>query len=157
MNFKLSVILLHLFATTTLSSSHVNDSSYRSQLHRLPSMSTTATISADSSCNASHCNRSAQNESESTGSVEYHEVTQSTKAAAGNNGTVEVMARLFSQQHVHSDRLAGSSIIYGLLSVAALKGERGQCFSELNQIYEGIQRKEIWAMKGMHIELLQMA
>lgn len=165
MHFKLSVIVLHLLTTTTLSISHnasnslnasasaINDSSFRSQFDRLPTITTTATISTEPSCNAPHCNRSMQNDSESSDRMQYHghhnELIQSTKVTADSNGTVEVMGRLFLQQHMQSDRLASSSIIYGLLSVAAHKGERGQCFSELNQIYEGIQRKEIWAMKGI--------
>lgn len=160
MNFKLSVILLHLFTTTTISHNAsnslnataptINDSSYRSQLHRLPTITTTATISTEPSCNAPHCNRSVQNDTESTGRMRHNELhnelMQSTKVVA--NSTAEVMGRLFSQNHMQSDRLVSSSIIYGLLSVAAHKGERGQCFSELNQIYEGVQRKEIWAIKG---------
>lgn len=165
MNLKLSVILLHLFTTTTLPISHnasnsldafasaINDSSYRSHLHRLSTITTTATISADT-CNAPHCNRLLQNDSESAGRVQRHEQysdpIQSGKTAADNNGTAEVMTRFFSQQYMQSDRLVSSSIIYGLLSVAAQKGERGECFSELNQIYEGIQRKEIWAIKGIN-------
>lgn len=170
MNFKLSVILLHLFTTTTLPTSHnasssldafasaINDSTYRSQLHRLPSITTTATISADT-CTAPHCNHLLQNGSENSDRAHHHdnhhnELIQSAKATANNNGTAEVMARLFSQQYMQSDRLASSSIIYGLLSVAAQKGERGQCYSELNQIYEGIQRKEIWAMKGTKLILI---
>lgn len=166
MNFKLSVILLHLFTTTTLPISHnasnslnafataINDSSYRSQLHRLPTITTTATISTDT-CNAPHCNRLLQNKNNSkdgerTQHSEHHDkLIQSAKAAGDNNSTAEMMVRLFSRQHMQSDRLASSSIIYGLVSVAAQKGESNQCFSELNQIYEGIQRKEIWAMKGM--------
>lgn len=165
MNFKLSVILLHLFTTTTLPTSHnasnsldafataLNDSSYRSQLHRLPTITTTATISTDT-CTAPHCTRLLQNHSNAADRTQHNEqndkLIQSAKAAADNNSTAEIMIRLFSQQYMQRDRLASSSIIYGLLSVAAQKGEKGQCCNELNQIYEGIQRKEIWAMKGIN-------
>lgn len=148
------MILLHLFATTTLPISHnarnaldafasaINDSSYRTQMHGMPSITTTATISAD--------NRLLQNKTD-------HEPHNDLFHAANvvgdrNNDTNEIMSRLFSQQFMQSDRLASSSILYGLLSVAAQRNEKGQCYNDMNQIYEGIQRKEIWAMKGKAIE-----
>lgn len=161
MEFKISLILLHfLFATLSIGAnasnsvnafaSAINDSEYQSQMHRLPTMTTTATISADT-CTAPHCDNLMRNNTESAGRAHtkhHDELIQSTKAVANTNSTAEVMTRLFSQQFMQSDRLISSSIIYGLLSLAAQKGDGGQCFSELNQIYEGIQRKEIWAVKG---------
>lgn len=48
----------------------------------------------------------------------------------------------------HTERLKHSSVLYGL-SVAAEENQLNQrCYNEIMQIYHGINRKEIWAMKS---------
>ncbi|XP_055629857.1 nose resistant to fluoxetine protein 6-like [Toxorhynchites rutilus septentrionalis] len=43
--------------------------------------------------------------------------------------------------------LKHTSVIYGLISIAEREELSEQCYDELQQIYEGIQQKEIWALK----------
>ncbi|XP_058463284.1 nose resistant to fluoxetine protein 6-like [Malaya genurostris] len=43
--------------------------------------------------------------------------------------------------------LKHTSVIYGLISIAEPEELSETCYSELQQIYEGIQQKEIWALK----------
>lgn len=54
---------------------------------------------------------------------------------------------LISNGH-HLERLKHSSIIYGLIVAAEENQLNQQCFNEIMQIYQGINRKEIWAMKS---------
>lgn len=51
----------------------------------------------------------------------------------------------FDEQH-----WARSSVIYGLLTIANTDFVNERCHSELQYIYNGIRRKEIWAIKGMY-------
>jgi hypothetical protein len=46
------------------------------------------------------------------------------------------------------DRLKHSSIIYALILIAEENQLNQQCYNEIMQIYDGINRKEIWAMKS---------
>lgn len=48
----------------------------------------------------------------------------------------------------YTERLKHSSIIYGLIVNANEDQLNLQCFNEIMQIYHGINRKEIWAMKS---------
>lgn len=48
----------------------------------------------------------------------------------------------------HSERLTQSSVIYGLVASAEESQLSQQCYNEIMQIYHGINRKEIWAMKS---------
>ncbi|XP_053687195.1 nose resistant to fluoxetine protein 6-like [Sabethes cyaneus] len=43
--------------------------------------------------------------------------------------------------------LKHTSVIYGLISIAERDELSEQCYGELQQIFEGIQQKEIWALK----------
>lgn len=48
----------------------------------------------------------------------------------------------------YTERLKHSSVIYGLIVAAEENQLNQQCYNEIMQIYHGINRKEIWAMKG---------
>lgn len=48
----------------------------------------------------------------------------------------------------HIDRLKHSSVIYGLIEAVEENQLNQQCYKEIAQIYHGINRKEIWAMKS---------
>ena len=48
----------------------------------------------------------------------------------------------------HTERLKHSSIIYGLIVTAEENQLNQKCYNEIMQIYHGINRKEIWAMKS---------
>lgn len=48
----------------------------------------------------------------------------------------------------HTERLKHSSVIYGLIVTAEENQLNQQCYNEIMQIYHGINRKEIWAMKS---------
>jgi hypothetical protein len=59
---------------------------------------------------------------------------------------VRESSSIFNAHHI--ERLKHSSVIYGL-SVAAEENQLNQqCYNEIMQIYHGINRKEIWAMKS---------
>lgn len=48
----------------------------------------------------------------------------------------------------HTERLKHSSLLYGLTVVAEENQLNQRCYNEIMQIYHGINRKEIWAMKS---------
>lgn len=48
----------------------------------------------------------------------------------------------------HTERLKHSSVIYGLIVTAEENQLNQKCYNEIMQIYHGINRKEIWAMKS---------
>lgn len=48
----------------------------------------------------------------------------------------------------HIERLKHTSVIYGLIDAAEENQLNQQCYNEIMQIYHGINRKEIWAMKS---------
>lgn len=48
----------------------------------------------------------------------------------------------------YTERLKHSSVIYGLTLSAEENQLNQQCYNEIMQIYHGINRKEIWAMKS---------
>ncbi|XP_055307399.1 uncharacterized protein LOC129571608, partial [Sitodiplosis mosellana] len=52
--------------------------------------------------------------------------------------------------HNEFDRLKSISILYGIVDIASKRPQAtSQCHRELNQIYDGIHRKEIWAIKAL--------
>lgn len=50
--------------------------------------------------------------------------------------------------HEYKNRLKHSSLIYGLLVTASENQLNQKCYKEIMQIYHGIHKKEIWAMKS---------
>ena len=53
-----------------------------------------------------------------------------------------------SGKSFNTERLKHSSVLYGLVMNAEKHQLNHQCFSEMMQIYEGINKKEIWAIKS---------
>lgn len=53
-----------------------------------------------------------------------------------------------SAKSFNTERLKHSSVLYGLIMNAEKNQLNHQCFSEIMQIYEGINKKEIWAIKS---------
>lgn len=53
-----------------------------------------------------------------------------------------------SAKSFNTERLKHSSVLYGLVMNAEKHQLNHQCFSEIMQIYEGINKKEIWAIKS---------
>lgn len=47
------------------------------------------------------------------------------------------------------DGLESTSVLYGVVKIASMHRQKlNQCYQELNQVYDGINRKEMWAIKG---------
>lgn len=157
-NLKISVILLHLF-TTTLPISHnagtslnvfastLNDSSPIQKISTIAK----ATTRHSESCTPPYCYNLINNDTrlDETLKNDRIELIKSAKEA-GENKTMDWLANMAIPVHIQNNRLITSSMIYGLLTLAAQKPEKTQCNSELGQIYDGINRKEIWAMKGKY-------
>ncbi|XP_055312462.1 O-acyltransferase like protein-like [Sitodiplosis mosellana] len=56
----------------------------------------------------------------------------------------------FVASHNEFDRLKSTSILYGVVDIASNRPQAThQCHRELKQIYDGIHRKEIWAIKAL--------
>lgn len=141
MNFKISVILLHLFTTTLPISQHslnsisvlasnIDTNDTQSEIRELSAKVMTSILSE--TCSGQYC-YSKMNE---TARVIDQHASKST-----------------SSHRQHFDRLASTSILYGILKTAAEQRSHQQnskCHNELNQIYEGIHRKKIWAIKGLY-------
>jgi hypothetical protein len=53
-----------------------------------------------------------------------------------------------SRKSTYSDRLKYSSILYGIVLLAQENELNQKCYNEIMQIYDGITRKEIWAIKS---------
>lgn len=53
-----------------------------------------------------------------------------------------------SGKSFNTERLKHSSVLYGLVMNAEKHQLNHQCFSEIMQIYEGINKKEVWAIKS---------
>lgn len=52
------------------------------------------------------------------------------------------------ESSTQSDRLKHISILYGIILLAQENELNQRCYNEIMQIYEGINHKEIWAIKG---------
>ena len=59
---------------------------------------------------------------------------------------VRETSSILNSHNMH--RMKHSSVIYGLVSTAEENQLNQQCYNEIMQIYHGINRKEIWAMKS---------
>lgn len=65
-----------------------------------------------------------------------------------NDGVDNVSHNLHEYQRDNNNYLERSSVIFGLVKLANKQNFSEKCFNDMQQIYNGIQRKEIWAMKG---------
>lgn len=136
MNFKVSVVLLHSLAVILPISQYsvkpfgvlasiLDANETQSKIRRISTIMTTATIVSET-CNDQFCNNSINETKTSNNSKEY--------------------ASWY--KHEQYDRLKSTSILYGLIKIASKRPQTNKCYQELNQIYHGIHRKEIWAIKG---------
>ncbi|XP_055537122.1 uncharacterized protein LOC129725377 isoform X2 [Wyeomyia smithii] len=100
-----------------------------------------------------------QSASTSTSSRKVNETVQFRHQRPSLNGTCtdeycrretfaqEYLVAGFSRALRQKEILKHTSIIYGLISIAERDELSEQCYGELQQIFEGIQQKEIWALK----------
>lgn len=58
--------------------------------------------------------------------------------------------------NAYSDRLKHMSILYGIIMFAQENELNQRCYNEIMQIYNGINHKEVWAIKGEWINKLIM-
>lgn len=149
MSLKISVVLLHLFSTTLPTSNHAGSSlnvlaSALNDSSPLQRISIITTTTADP-CNASYCYRDIGIDERMNN--ERIELIESAKKAAGANETQRPFASTIPM-HIQRNRLTSSSMVYGVLTLAVQKADKSRCYNELGQIYDGINRKEIWAIKG---------
>lgn len=126
MNLKIFIVLLHcLFMTIPLSQNvlantlDVNET--QSKIRKISTITTTSTIVSET-CNDRFC----------------HSPINDTA-----NGSDAV-----APSYKEYDQLKTTSILYGVARIATQQPQPNQCYKELNQIYAGIHRKEIWAIKG---------
>lgn len=55
----------------------------------------------------------------------------------------------------YNDRLKHMSILYGIIMIAQENELNQRCYKEIMQIYNGINHKEVWAIKGEWIHKLK--
>lgn len=153
MNWKLSLFLLHLFTTSLPSNqiagsslnvlaSTVNDSTYSSPLHRLSSITSATTIETEKCTDCYHLMSN-----DTADDAEDHQLNIVTSQTKSVNQVQHDLSRTSRQ----NKRLMSSSLIYGISNIATERQDGEKCYSELNQIYDGINRKETWAMKGSYL------
>lgn len=134
MNFKVSVVLLHFFTVTvpigqysmkpfSVLADTLDANETQSKIRNISTMMTTATIVSET-CNDRFCYNST------------------------NETTTNDMSKEFAPSYKEYGRLKSTSILYGVVSIASKRPQTNKCYQELNRIYDGIHRKEIWAMKG---------
>lgn len=130
MNFKISVILLHLFTQTlpikqnsthslTALAANIDINDTQSKIRQFSNLPTTI---VSQTCNGQFCYK-----------MSNETTTNATKT----------QIRSFEKH----DQLKSSSVLYGILKVASKREIGDTCYHELNQIYNGVHRREIWAIK----------
>lgn len=141
MNIKVSVVLLHFLTITvpisqyaaksfSVLASDIEVNETQSKIRKISTIMTTATIVSET-CNDRFC---------------YSPTNETTAQAA--TATVN-KSKEFAPSYREYDRLKSTSILYGVIKTAAQRSQMDdKCYRELNQIYDGIHRKEIWAIKG---------
>lgn len=62
---------------------------------------------------------------------------------------------LFSGKNLNINRehLRRTSVIYGLISISSNELLSDACYTDLQRVFEGIHKKEVWAMKGNSIRM----
>lgn len=139
MGFKSSIVLIHFLMITvpigqlseglySVRASKIDVNETQSKIRKITTITTaTATIVSDT-CNDRFC------------------YSQTNETAIG---------RETIPSYKEYDQLKTSSILYGLAQIATERGQQqqqqqNQCSREMKKIYDGIHRKEIWAIKGSH-------
>lgn len=138
MTFKLCIVVIHFLMITvpighrsersfTVRASNIDVNETQSKIRKITTITTaTATIVSDT-CNDRFC------------------YSPTNETAVG---------RETAPTYKEYDQLKTSSILYGLAQMAIERAQqqpqqhRNQCSRELKSFYDGIHRKEIWAIKG---------
>lgn len=132
MGFKTSIVLLHFLMITvpigqyserllSVRASNIDVNETQSKIRKIATITTaTATIVSDT-CNDRFC----------------HSSTNET-----------AIGRETMPSYKEYDQLKTTSILYGLAKMATERVQQNRCSRELTKIYDGIHRKEIWAIKG---------
>lgn len=130
MNFKVSIVLLHLTVTIpmiqysySVSANNHDANETQSKIRKISTIMTTSTIVSET-CNDRFCYNST------------NEITLNNKS------------KEFAPSYKEYDRLKSTSILYGVVKIASQRPQTSKCYRELNHIYDSIHRKEIWAIKG---------
>lgn len=169
MDLKISVILLHLFTTTLPISHHSTNSLHvlaaningqslsvdkhnetfqqmlqqRQQIRQRTIITTTTTTITTDNCGEPYCYQVINKTNEiikSNNPFEFDTIQSSQIENSPHN--------LNEYQTDNINHLERSSVIFGLLKLAKKENFNHKCFSDLQQIYNGIQHKDVWAMKG---------
>ncbi|XP_055322371.1 O-acyltransferase like protein-like [Sitodiplosis mosellana] len=143
MNIKVSVVLLHFLTITvpisqyaaksfSVLASDIEVNETQSKIRKISTIMTTATIVSETNvCNDRFC---------------YSPTNETTATTA----TTTNKSKEFAPSYKEYDRLKSTSILYGVVKTAAQRSQANDiCYRELNQIYDGIHRKEIWAIKAL--------
>lgn len=69
---------------------------------------------------------------------------------------VDYVQESTSFYNAYNDRLKHMSILYGIILIAQENELNQRCYNEIMQIYDGINHKEIWAIKGESNHKLKM-
>lgn len=77
-----------------------------------------------------------------------HYETASHWMADGNVAATAAASAASPSINIDDQHWASSSVMYGLLTHNTKDYVNEQCYGELRQIYNGIRRKETWAIKG---------
>lgn len=134
MNVNASIIWLYIFTITVstsqyfvstlgASASTVDANETQTKIHKISTITTTSTIVSET-CNDRFC---------------YSRINDTA-----------TNFKEFAPSFKEYDRLKSTSILYGVAQIATQWPQQTKCSRELNQIYNGIHRKEIWAIKGMN-------
>lgn len=126
MNLKITIALLHCLVIAIAFGQHVSATTFdvnetQSKIRKISTITTTSTIVSET-CNDRFC---------------YTPINDTT------NGSDVAMP-----SYKEYDQLKTNSILYGVVKIAMDQSQQNQCYKQLNQLYDGIHRKEIWAIKG---------
>lgn len=133
MNFNVTIFLLYIFTITvpisqyfvkslSVLASTIDVNETQSKIRKISTITTTSTIVSET-CNDRFC---------------YSLINDTT-----NN------FKEFAPSFKDYDRLKSTSILYGVVKTASQRPQTNKCSRELGLIYNGIHRKEIWAIKGI--------
>lgn len=156
-----SLLPLLLLITSSLSqASHINTNVTlldKKHLHNSENTTHGPLLSSITACVLPHCydikNDTANNNRPSNDDV----LNQSIGSSPPRNSNYETNQRmdnidLANRQpyaiNIDDRHWASSSVMYGLLTIDTKNYVNAQCYNELRQIYNGIRRKETWAIKG---------
>lgn len=160
---KLTMQLLLLFVVSLPLVAHTNSSPSTDTVHPLDAENTThggqltPALGTIAACALPYChditNKTANN---SPPSDNAPKLLFSTNASRHNYeseqiATIDTVTNQPFAINIDDQHWASSSVVYGLLTLNTRNYVNDQCYNELRQIYNGIRRKEVWAIKGQWI------